>query len=183
VRLAWRLPSSSSCERWSSRPVSGDAPLEAAVDDRYERAVRFRDPEDALARYLGVRDRLLSFDVYPRRWFRFVVCPSGPLEPGKTMVQRIGPRFLALEAGVRVTDVWDREGSERSAGFRYVTLHGHPERGVETFEVRMHGREVGVVLEARSTAGTWLTMAARPLARWIQRRLTEAAIGSLLEGP
>ena len=55
-----------------------------------------------------------------------------------------------------MVDIWDTDaGGAREAGFRYVTLEGHPERGVASFAVRRNSSgDVQLILDARSQAGT-----------------------------
>jgi uncharacterized protein (UPF0548 family) len=89
--------------------------------------------------------------------------------------------MLFLESATRVVDVWNGtpapDGS-RSAGFAYVTLQGHPERGVATFEVRQEREAVFVVLTARSVPGTMLTKVVSPVTRLVQRTVTKQAVRS-----
>jgi hypothetical protein len=144
--------------------------------------------------FARVRDRLLAYDIFPPRIFRSTICPAGSVTAGATIIQRIVLGPLALEAAVQVIDVWDdvmagsagEAGAEsRSAGFRYVTLQGHPECGVASFEVRISATgEVTILLDARSRAGSWLTRLGRPFARRFQRGLTQAALLRLADaGP
>jgi hypothetical protein len=84
-----------------------------------------------------LRSRLLSYDIFPPRFLRFVICPPGELVVGSVIVQRVGFGPVALESAVRVVDVWQRQtDGGQEAGFTYVTLAGHPERGVASFKVR-----------------------------------------------
>jgi uncharacterized protein (UPF0548 family) len=80
---------------------------------------------------------------------------------------RFGP--LTLVAPCEVTDVWrDRAG----AGFRYRTLHGHPELGAETFELTVDGGgDVTFRITAVSRPGTWLTLVGLPVMRLVQNRI------------
>jgi uncharacterized protein (UPF0548 family) len=86
-----------------------------------------------------------------------------------------------IESAVRVISLIDASaGGERNVAFSYVTLKGHPERGIATFCVRQEratGR-VSITIKTWSRPGSWITMAARPLARLIQRPLTRAALAS-----
>ena len=187
--LASRPFDATSCDRWSRTPKSSPrcGPPEATVD-QYEMSARIGPsdtPSDVFAR---IRDRLLAYDVFPPEIVHATIYPEGRIAAGATIVQRIVFGPLALEAAVRVIDVWDRvtgssagePGSVRIAGFRYVTLRGHPECGVASFEVRAGPTgEVTVLLEARSRPGSWRTRLAHPIARRIQRALTEAALRRL----
>lgn len=136
----------------------------------------FREAEAAAEGFERILDRLLVYDIFPPDVVRYMVCPGGRISDGSTIVQRIG-RGVAIEAGVRVVDVWDRQQVDgRRAGFAYVTLTGHPERGVASFEVQRTGEIVAVELTARSRPGTVMSRLARGLARRIQVALTERAV-------
>jgi uncharacterized protein (UPF0548 family) len=148
--------------------------------DRYERVATFDSDEAAAWRYAIVRQRLLSYDVFEPRVVRARMCTPGVLTGGATIVQRMGARAVSLESGVRVVRVWDEAGEEPRCGFAYVTLSGHPERGVARFDAMRSGRTVRVDLHARSVAGSWITLAARPVARGIQRSLTARAADRLV---
>jgi uncharacterized protein (UPF0548 family) len=78
----------------------------------------------------------------------------------------IGPALIL--APCRVTEVFD---SRDRAGFRYVTLPGHPEDGFEEFVVeRSADDEVCFVVRPVSRPGSMLTRLAAPVSRLIQRR-------------
>lgn len=130
-----------------------------------------------------VRNRLFAYDIFPSRFMRFILCPPGPITEGNLIVQRAGPRWLSLESAVRVIEAWNRSSQNgRLAGFRYATLAGHPEQGWASFEVRLlDGKQVEVVLEARSRAGTFLTKIGRPLVRATQLMATKAALRRLTQ--
>jgi uncharacterized protein (UPF0548 family) len=152
--------------------------------DRYEARVPVATGDSPSAVFARVRDRLLAYDIFPPRIVQAAICPAGPIALGATIVQRIVLGPLALETAVRVIEVWDRaaEGGASQAGFRYVTLQGHPECGVASFEVQASAAgEVTVILGARSWPGSWLTRLGYPFARRFQRRLTEAGLRRLVE--
>lgn len=144
--------------------------------------MRVAEGETALTAFERVRRRLLDYDIFPPALVGKLVTPDGPIVRGSTIVQRLGLGAIFVEAATRVVEVWDTvepsDGS-RSAGFAYVTLQGHPERGVATFEVRQEGDAVFVVLTARSVPGTFLTRMASPLMRVVQRGITRRAIKRL----
>jgi len=118
----------------------------------------------------------MAYDIFPPPIFRHRACPPGSLSPGTTIVQRVGV-VVALEFAVRVVDVWDTvEGDHRSAGFTYVTLRGHAECGVETFEVRKSGDSLSVLVTATSLPATWITRLLRRIARRVQIALTRRAL-------
>ena len=170
------------CARWHHVPATStiDGPPQA-VPDRYEAVVQLRPGESPDAAFERVRDRLFAYRVFPPRLMRFVICPEGCLREGSVVVQRVAVGPLRIEAAVRVVERWDRgDAEQRSAGFRYVTLAGHPECGVASFEVRLGADDrVTVEIESRSRPGGRATRAARPLARSVQRRSTMAALAHL----
>ena len=189
--LASRPLNEASCVRWSDAPKSSPrcGPSGATVD-HYEAAARIGPSETPDAVFARVRDRLMVYDVFPPDVVRAAICPAGRISAGATIVQRIGVGPLALEAAVRVIDVWDRvvgdpngePGAVRKAGFRYVTLRGHPECGIASFEVRAGPTgEVTILLDARSRPGSWLTRLGRPFARRFQQTMTRAALRRLAD--
>jgi uncharacterized protein (UPF0548 family) len=189
--LTSRPPDAASCARWGRAPKTSPCvgPADAIVD-HYEAPARIGPSDTPCGVFTRLRDRLLAYDVFPPSIVQATICPEGRITAGATIVQRILLGPLALEAAVRVIDVWDRvagesagaPGSVRAAGFRYVTLRGHPECGVASFEVRAQASgEVTVLLDARSRAGTWLTRLGRPFARRFQRAMTQAALRRLAD--
>jgi|SRR5579872_5883417 len=145
--------------------------------DRYERKVEIQAGGSPDSAFDATRERLMSYDVFPPSMLRAAICPNGTLTPGSTIVQRarLGPVWL--ESAVRVVDVWNTVTTDgRSSGFAYVTLIGHPERGVATFAVEMRHSEVWVVLTARSESGTAITRLGRPISRLAQQALTRRAV-------
>ncbi|HKR98695.1 MAG TPA: DUF1990 family protein [Candidatus Dormibacteraeota bacterium] len=174
--------SAAACARWHH--VAATSTIEGPTNgmhDRYEADVELNDGESPDSAFERVRAHLFAYDVFPSRLMRSVICPDAPLREGSVLVQRVRSGPLAIESAVRVLEVWDRgDDKERAAGFRYVTLAGHPERGVASFEVRLSSDDqVTVVIESRSVAGSAVTSMGRPLARRVQRRLTIAALEHL----
>ena len=189
IVLAFRPLNAATCARWAhvlkSSTVAGPP---GAVVDHYEAPVPIVSDTTPIEAFTRRRDRLLAYDIFPPSIVRAAICPEGRITAGATIVQRIVFGPLALEAAVRVIDVWDRcvpltPGSDervRLAGFRYVTLQGHPECGVASFEVRLDPTgDVSVHLDARSRPGTWLTRLGRPFARRFQQAVTRAALRRL----
>lgn len=93
--------------------------------------------------------------------------------------------MLARVAGVwfanasRVVAVFDEPGR---AGYEYVTLPAHAERGVERFSVLWPGGDARVRFEigAVSRPGPWWVAAGRPLARAAQLRFGRECPAALL---
>jgi uncharacterized protein (UPF0548 family) len=87
-----------------------------------------------------------------------------------TCVARVGP--LRVAAPCRVVGVVDEPG--RRAGFAYGTLPGHPECGEEAFLAEAGGDgDVWFVVRAFSRAGVWWSKVGAPVARVVQRRVTD----------
>jgi uncharacterized protein (UPF0548 family) len=161
-----------------SSPPEG--PINATID-HYQADVRIT-PEDTAAAVFGrIRDSLFAYDMFPPWLIHHAFCPPEPLREGTTIVQRVILGPIALEMAVRVIAAWDRhDGSVHEAGFTYATVAGHAERGVATFQVRWkEGRDVNVLIDARSCPGTLLTRLGRPAARLFQRAITIAALRRL----
>jgi uncharacterized protein (UPF0548 family) len=137
-------------------------------------------PADVFER---VWSEMASYRIFPTTSLGFAMKPPGRVTKGALIVQRFPLGWLAAEAAVRVADTWDRRvDTSRSAGFRYITLAGHPERGVETFEVRLQpGGRVTVTIRARSEPGSLATRIGRRVARRLQVSATEAALRRLIE--
>lgn len=153
-----------------------DGPRRAVVD-RYVVTVVPRPGEDPRTTFARIREMLMAYDIYPRSALLFGIHPSGQLEHGSVIVQRLQFGAGAIEAGVRVMRVWD---SDVAAGFAYVTLQGHPELGTEYFGVqRQPDGRVRVGIEARSRPGQALTWLGLPVARAVQVGVSRAAVRRL----
>lgn len=138
-----------------------------------------------MALFNDLRERLFSYDIFPPRLLRSVLCPSGSIAEGTTIVQRIMLGPIAMEMAVRVIAAWDRDvDGVREAGFTYATVSGHPECGVETFRVRLlRDGSVLVLIDGRSRPGLLLTRLGRPAARAVQRGVTKAALRRVARAP
>ena len=119
---------------------------------------------------------LLRWEVQRRAGLR--VTPSAPaVDEGVVAVLRIGLGPAALRAPVRVTYVVD-EPDRR--GYAYGTLVGHPERGEEAFVVeRDETGAVFLAITAFSRPATLLARAGGPVARLVQRRVTQRYLRAL----
>ncbi len=92
------------------------------------------------------------------------------IRPGTVAVLRLGRGPFALRIPVRVLEV---VAEECRRGFVYGTLPGHPERGEESFLVRL--AEDGAVhfdLVAFSRGARWFTMLVAPAAHAGQHLIT-----------
>ena len=186
IVVAVRAPGLEACAKWKAvEPTSPPEGLPTGIYDMHQAPVHLQQNEDADAAFERIRARLFVYAIFPSRVMRNVICPGPAIERGTLIVQQVGIGPFRLESAVRVVEVWDRAtDGQRDAGFRYVTLAGHPERGVASFAV--HRDESGVVrltLDARSQAGTLLTHLGRPIARPAQLAVTKAALKRLAAGP
>jgi uncharacterized protein (UPF0548 family) len=147
--------------------------------------VRRRRDESADAAFERIRAQLFAYNIFPPSLISFALCAGRKIELDGLIVQRAGVGPIRLESAVRVVDVWDKDaGDGREAGFRYVTLAGHPERGVASFAVRRDSSgDVRLILDARSQAGTLMARLGRPVARRVQMAATNAAMERLAAKP
>jgi uncharacterized protein (UPF0548 family) len=87
-------------------------------------------------------------------------------EAGTLVTLRLGAGRLSLRAPCEV--VWSVDEPRRH-GFGYGTLHGHPERGEESFIVdRDEQDRVWLTIRAFSVGAVWYTRAAGPLVPLMQ---------------
>lgn len=101
-----------------------------------------------------------------------------PLQEGTRvrMLVRLGPLSFRIPCVV----VW-AERSAHSCGFAYGTLPGHPERGEERFELRLHScGDVVFRIIAFSSPGRWFTRLGGPLARSVQTWMTHRYLAALV---
>ena len=180
------MPSAADCSRYVARSLTSSREGSAsALLDSYRSAVRPRAGESTAEAFERVRARLFVYDIFPPRIVGYAVCPDGQVKDGAVVVQRLGVGPLAIESATRVVEIWDRfepSGGSRSSGFAYVTLEGHPECGVATFEVVCEREAAFVVLTARSMPGTLATRLVGPITRLVQRRITRLAVERLAAG-
>jgi len=170
---------------WAGRPASFDPSRQRGAGYRADRHVVQLGFEAAGALAAGglferAAKRLMDYEIFPSEVLE-ATCQwrleGRPLGVGDTILQRIhvlsrrGESRFDLVAGVRIDrridDSWER-------GFRYVTLRGHPERGMATFLVRKDPGtgQVTFLIETVAAPGSWLTWIVRP---WARRRALAAA--------
>lgn len=106
------------------------------------------------------------------------VLPSSPQVRAAAVADlRVGLGPLSLRAPVRVVGVLDEP---RRRGFAYGTLPGHPESGEESFIVSIGDDDiVTFTVQAFSRPGGMLTRVAGPVARMVQRGITDRYVRSL----
>ncbi|HWH07578.1 MAG TPA: DUF1990 family protein [Candidatus Thermoplasmatota archaeon] len=169
--MRWRafsVPPPDAAVWWQGRAATFSPGSASLRRDRDEVAVEPRDADAAFARG---RDALLDYRIYPESiLLHRIGTPGGRIAKGAVIVQRIRVGPLAVEAGVRVVEAWDQPGR---VGYRYVTLRGHPERGVASFHLERAGGRVAFRIESESEC------AVPGLAGYARRRQREAVAGAL----
>ena len=156
----------------------------AGTVDHYVRTIA-TSSESADDRFHRLESRLLRYDIFPPNLMRATVCSAdGRVHEGTTIVQRVAIGPFTLESAVRVQAVWHLDDADNvETGFSYVTLAGHPERGVSSFRVARDGAgQIVFAIDARSQPGSLLTRVGSPFARRFQRRATEAALEYFASG-
>jgi len=168
------------CTKWCKRGSSTSETDARKGRFDYYTIVLHEGTEGCDAVFERAGEALLRYEVFPLSRLRYRVCSeNGKVTVGTTIVQNLSLGPLVIDSAVRVLRVIDSvTAEERTIGFTYLTLKGHPERGIATFRV-VQERPWAVVrfsIESWSRPGTWVTVALSPVARWIQRRLTSDAL-------
>lgn len=142
-----------------------------ALPPGYHHLTRSADVGRGRACFRSAAERVLNWELQRRSGFG--VEATGPVSEGLQAMLRIGP----LKAPVRVVYVVDEP---HRAGFAYGTLPGHPESGEEAFVVE-HGEDdiVRLNVTAFSRPATLLTRLGGPVARWVQRLITDRYLRAL----
>ena len=157
---------------YSYRPVGmtrGGGPPAGFRVDRFRRPLLRRD-------FDGAAEEVLGWQLHLRAGIR-VSASALAAAPGVVVEQRIGPDRASIVAPCRVVYVLD-EPDRR--GFAYGTLRGHPEAGEESFVLeRSATGAVELVITAMSRPAWWLARLGAPVARVIQRRVTERYLAAL----
>lgn len=125
---------------------------------------------DAIARY-----RFFP----PGRLRGWVDAPDGRVAPGVTIVQRVRVVVMGFESATRVTAVEDSvdAAGRRTFGFDYVTVVGHPERGLARFRVAEDGTGgIACSIETWSAPDAWWARLGAPVTGLLQRKTNRAVI-------
>ena len=99
-----------------------------------------------------------------------------PIRVGQNVVVALGLPGFTVVAPCRI--VWVEDEPNRF-GFAYGTLQGHPERGEESFVVRRDNAGVTFSIDAASRPAALLSRVGAPVARLIQKRVTNNYLTSL----
>ena len=121
-------------------------------------------------------ETILSWDMHRRAGMR-VQATTPRAEPGSTAVLGLGLAGFRLIFPCRVRESYDEPNR---IGFAYVTLPGHPECGIERFQVKL--AEDGTVhasVTAVSRPASLLVALGGPVARAAQRRAADRYLKAL----
>jgi uncharacterized protein (UPF0548 family) len=166
------------CGRWRDRAPTDHPAGTDGVTDEYRIELTARWDETGAELFRRSAEKLRAYHVFPTGLMRYRVCTKdGQVRVGSVIVQRVRIGIIVIEAAVRVLDTWSvNKGDFEEAGFSYVTLAGHPERGISSFRVTRAGANVQFSIVARSRPGLLLTKILRPLSRRFQRTATMMAL-------
>lgn len=133
---------------------------------------------------------LFRYDIFPPAVMRFFgewQTREDEMKEGDVIVQQArfparGPGVRAI-FGVRVLQVW-RE--PKRVGFRYGTLRGHPERGLNDFVFTASDGHIRASIQTRAAAGTLPTRLAAPIvtypyADYCNRRALERMVTRFID--
>lgn len=136
----------------------------------------------------GAGEDLLGWRMHTRAGLEVAVDPDhdreGTVHPGEVIelhlgVGRLDLGPLGVRAPCRVLEVFE-EPDRR--GLTYGTLPGHPESGIERFEVlRAADGALRLRISGYSRPGSPLVRAGAPLARMVQERITRRYLRALDE--
>lgn len=172
------------CAEWADALSTATLADLRAAGDRLHRERRETDvgtSADASAeeRFASARRELLAGRLFPR-WFAAAAACRLPLTADTTVVQHVvvGP-FLRIDVPVRVVELVDQP--DRLA-IAFATLHGHPERGVERYELRRDGARVSLTVDKAWTLAAWWVRPGTPLAWLVQRVATGLSLRRFRHG-
>ena len=168
-----------SCREWVDvRPTATLGDLQGAGDGlrRERQAVVLSNPLDfsTQARFAAARRELLAGRFFPPWFATTVVCGDGEVAVGSLLLQRLhaGP-LMSIDAPVRVAELVDE--AERVA-LTFVTLDGHPERGVERYDLRLEDGHTTLTVDKAWQLSNRLLRIGTPAASVLQRYATRLSL-------
>ncbi|HEY4185500.1 MAG TPA: DUF1990 family protein [Polyangia bacterium] len=163
---------------WERRPPTASPHERSGIHDCY--SIPLPLPQDGDGERLARRafDALMTYDIFPPDRMHARVCSAdGRVRTGVTIVQRIVAGVVAIEAAVRVVDVFETSAANTARGFSYVTLAGHAERGLATFTLDVdHDGALSFKIETWSRPAGVAGAVMAPLSRQLQKRFTREAL-------
>ena len=170
------MPSGASdrCEAMAAPVTAAAGELHAANGGLVRERHRVELPAAGFER---AREELLEFRWYPPRFLRAALCADG-----LTVLQRcrVAP-FASVDAPVRVVETVDEP---RRVAVTVVTVRGHPERGVERYEL-VHDPalpRVTLTVEKAWELADPLARLAGPFSRWLQAYATRVSLRRFRDG-
>ncbi|MGH2429543.1 MAG: DUF1990 family protein [Candidatus Limnocylindria bacterium] len=189
MRFAFGIgsPPASDCGRWRDADVTAFlAELRSngggLIRSRLEVELEGRSAIEPQERFARARMEVLAVRWFPPRLVEAFACGGESPGVGTTILQRcrIGP-WLSVDAPLRVVEVVDERWRVAIA---CATLDGHPERGVERYELvydpALH-RSTLTVEKAWALADP-LARVAGPFSRWFQSYATRASLRRFRDG-
>ena len=161
--------------RPSDRDIEHVRSQAVAAEPTFPAEGRFRDLDHRAVVGHGSADMEAAREVL-RNWQMHtdagVSAAPVPLAVGETVVMWTRTAGLWLLFACRIVDTVD---SDRSFGFTYATLPGHPEQGRESFIVSLEPNgDVALNIRAHSRPALLLSRLSGPIGRVLQRRYTAA---------
>ncbi|MFE5774377.1 DUF1990 family protein [Brachybacterium sp. NPDC056505] len=173
--------------RWASRLRDAEvtAPWDAASPGLVPPGFRGIERSAPLVRrdLDGAGEDLLGWRMHTRAGLEVAVVPgpayAGHAHPGEVIALRLGVGRLRVCAPCRVLEVFE-EPDRR--GLTYGTLPGHPEAGIERFEVlRAADGALRLRISGYSRPGSPPVRVGAPVARIVQERITRRYLRALDE--
>lgn len=174
---ARREPMDARRAQWETTSPSAHPGDRQGRHDRYSIVLPGGDGADSPV-FIRATEVLRRYDIYSPRRMRSLVCSDdGRVRTGALIIQRIifGP--MAVEAAVRVVELFGPRQRDRAFGFTCVTLVGHAEKGVASFFVARDA--AGVVsfhIDSWSMPSGGTADLIAPLARPLQKALSREAL-------
>ncbi len=168
-----------SCADWiGTRATATPADLDGEDDglrrERHTTVITGPRASSAADRFAAARAELLACRFFPDWFATIVVCGEGQLVVGATVLQRlqIGP-VLSIDAPVRVVELVDQP---QRVAITLVTVHGHPERGVERYDLRIVGDRTSLTVVKAWELADWFLRLGFPAALVVQRFATRLSL-------
>ena len=165
--LGWGESLADAAEVWVTAPASAEAADLDRVDTGLSRE-RYRVAIPARA-HASARRELLAL-----RWFPQSLLRAAVADDAVTVLQRVRIGPISFDAPVRIVELY---ADDDRARITVVTLTGHPERGVERYELRRErdGSATLGVDKAWALADPLARLGA-PFATWFQAHATRRSL-------
>lgn len=181
IKIRARLTQDWDCEFWqAAMPTATVEEKKDLPHKKWGIEISAKDSEDGRLFFKRAIDTLKSYKIYPSHKIEAFLCGGREtLQEGTTIIHRFMFGPLVWEAGVKILEVFDELTSEgHTSGFSYVTLAGHPARGIRRFSVRRKsGRSyIRIKIDSWVKPGHWFTAAFWPFIWLSMRKADEKAL-------